>query len=302
MQKVESRVSDAAVSGPTPLAGNQLYALSYPYEVGRRVSTHPLDARGYAPMQVYLIREPDEGILVGTGLAIHESQLLADLEGLVGGIPLWLAPLRMELTALCNARSIIERYDVKGVYQRLAWPISWLDYRPQHASRDPQRLRSVEIQMIKGEPVFVGAGQRRRLEFMAPPLRLLANPWLYDEATKTLFTADSFSWVWREDNQGPWILTDGDADPTTAEHIERFLARTRFWWLPGARTDAIRAALAEVFDRLDIVTIAPDYGCVLMGRDVVQRHYRLLDEVLAAAPSKPSQCVAAGELTFASQQ
>jgi hypothetical protein len=37
-----------------------------------------------------------------------------------------------------------------------------------------------------------------------------------------------------------------------------------------------------VFDTYDIETIAPGYGCILRGRNVVERHYRMLDEFLKA--------------------
>jgi hypothetical protein len=37
-----------------------------------------------------------------------------------------------------------------------------------------------------------------------------------------------------------------------------------------------------VFDKYDVETIAPGYGCLLSGRKVVARHYQLLDEFLKA--------------------
>jgi hypothetical protein len=58
------------------------------------------------------------------------------------------------------------------------------------------------------------------------------------------------------------------------------MLNTRYWWLEGAPTDSIRRGIAEVFDKYDIETIAPGYGCILHGRDVVARHYRMLDEFL----------------------
>ena len=35
-----------------------------------------------------------------------------------------------------------------------------------------------------------------------------------------------------------------------------------------------------MFDKYDVETIAPGYGCILRGRKVVARHYRMLDEIL----------------------
>jgi hypothetical protein len=66
----------------------------------------------------------------------------------------------------------------------------------------------------------------------------------------------------------------------SARELRSFLLNTRYWWLEGAPTDSIRRGIADVFDKYDIETIAPGYGCILRGRNVVARHYRMLDEIL----------------------
>jgi hypothetical protein len=78
------------------------------------------------------------------------------------------------------------------------------------------------------------------------------------------------------------VVTDADNDPTTTGDIRSFMLNTRYWWLEGAPTDSIRRGIAEVFDKYDIETIAPGYGCILRGRNVVARHYAMLDEFLKA--------------------
>jgi hypothetical protein len=113
-------------------------------------------------------------------------------------------------------------------------------------------------------------------------IRLIATRWLYDRTTRTLFSSDMFTHVWREAENGPWIVTEADNDPTSARDIRSFLLNTRYWWLEGAPTDSIRRGIGEVFDKYDIETIAPGYGCILRGRNVVARHYQMLDEVLKA--------------------
>ena len=45
---------------------------------------------------------------------------------------------------------------------------------------------------------------------------LAATRWIYDEATKTLFTSDMWTHTWREQTDGPWIIQDGDDDPISA--------------------------------------------------------------------------------------
>jgi hypothetical protein len=89
-----------------------------------------------------------------------------------------------------------------------------------------------------------------------------------------------FTHVWRDTEKGPWVVTEADNDPTSPRHIRSFLLNTRYWWLEGAPTDSIRRGIGNVFDTYDVETIAPGYGCILRGRSVVERHYRMLDEVL----------------------
>jgi flavorubredoxin len=122
----------------------------------------------------------------------------------------------------------------------------------------------------------------RSIDVMQAPIRLIATRWLYDRATRTLFSSDMFTHVWRDGETGPWIVTEADNDPTSQRDVRSFLLNTRYWWLEGAPTDSIRRGIDAVFDKYDVETIAPGYGCILRGRNVVARHYRMLDEVLKA--------------------
>ena len=104
---------------------------------------------------------------------------------------------------------------------------------------------------------------------------------------------DVFSWVWHDSPDGPWLLDGESGDPTTPERIEEFLLRNRYWWLAGADTQPFREALADLFERYPVEVIAPDHGCVL-ARDAVERHFRMLDEVLESAADLPSIGLGAG--------
>src|SRR5262249_21347634 len=101
--------------------------------------------------------------------------------------------------------------------------------------------------------------------------------------TRTLFSSDLFTHVWRDAATGPWIVTESDNDATSPADVRSFMLNTRYWWLEGAPTDAIRRGIGNVFDKFEIETIAPGYGAILRGRRVVERHYRMLDEFLAAS-------------------
>ena len=73
-----------------------------------------------------------------------------------------------------------------------------------------------------------------------------------------------------------------DNDSTSPRDVRSFMLNTRYWWLEGAPTDRIRRGIGNVFDKYDIECIAPGYGCILRGRNVVARHYAMLDEFLKA--------------------
>jgi hypothetical protein len=286
----------------TTLADGRLFVLSNSYELDGRASTHPVDARGYAPMHCYLLKERERALLVGTGLTIHERQLLAQIETVLGSARLSLIPLALDFMRLSNARPIADRFGFEFVYQPQFSnaPSFWLNFRPEFPDDESDGLRAARAgELSTGVPITLDSAGERRLELVVPPLRLLPNPWLYDPATRTMFTVDVFTWVWRSEDRGPWVLTDDDDDPTTAETVERALLHNRFWWLAGADTARLRRALAAVFERYEIENIAPDYGCALAGAGIVRRHYQLLDDVLAAVARQRPFGVDVSKWTFA---
>jgi hypothetical protein len=286
----------------TALAEDKLFVLSNTYALDGRVTSHPVDARGYAPMQCYLLKEDDQALLVGTGLTIHQQQVLDQLDELVGSSRLSIMPLGFDFTGLCNARPIADHFGLEYVYQSplVDIPPTWLNFRPEFPADESDKLRASEAYLMKtGEPISLRLDGSRNLQLLVPALRLLPNQWLYDESTKTLFTVDVFTWVWRQDDEGPWVISEGDDDPTTVETLQHALIDNRYWWLKGADTTRLRRALADVFDRYDVVNIAPEYGCALKGRDVVNRHFQLLDDLLASAPQQREQTVEVGTWTFA---
>jgi hypothetical protein len=95
------------------------------------------------------------------------------------------------------------------------------------------------------------------------------------------------------------VVTD-DNDDTSVEWMRRHLLSTRYWWLAGAQTDEIRQSLAETFAKYDIETIAPDFGCILHGREVVRRHWEMLDAILAEAQEMPPVPMARGAVPIPS--
>lgn len=277
------------------IGDGKLYALIHPYALDGRESSHPLDVRGYSTMNSYLLVEDERALLYGTGYSVHQDAMLAQLDTLVGDRTLSLMIPRAEFVGMCNARPIADRFHVDIAYMRIpSPPVMFLNFRPEFPQGETDGLRDVPYKLVdRGDRLPVDLAGHRYLDVLSPELRALPSSWGYDAATRTLLSSDIFTWVWRDTAAGPWLIDDGDDDPTTPERVEHCLVHNRYWWLPGADIEPIRQSLADLFDTHEIETIAPDHGPLLRG-EAIQRHYQLLDDYLAEAATLPSIGIAAG--------
>src|SRR3989440_11344844 len=268
--------------GLAVLAEDKLYALQHPYALDGRVSSYPASARGYSVANSYLLTQSDAAMLIDTGFGKDEAAIRAQIEALIApGLPLSLFPLRLnEFMSINNVETFAGYFNVETCYTSNIDAALWFDFGAKAQGRDI--LESMPITAVTRSDTIQLGKKGRLIDVMQAPIRLIATRWLYDRATRTLFSSDMFTHVWRDTEKGPWIVTEADNDATSLRDVRSFLLNTRYWWLEGAPTDSIRRGIGNVFDKYDIETIAPGYGCILRGRNVVARHYRMLDEVLKA--------------------
>jgi flavorubredoxin len=230
----------------------------------------------------YLLTQPDAAMLIDTGFGKDEPVIRAQIESLIApGLPLSMFPLRLnEFMSINNVESFADHFNVATCYTSNPDAALWFDFGAKENGRDI--LDSMKVTAVtRADTIELGKGGRA-IDVMQAPIRLIATRWLYDRATKTLFASDMFTHVWRDTETGPWIVRDADNDSTSPRDVRSFMLNTRYWWLEGAPTDSIRRGIGDVFDKYDIETIAPGYGCILSGRTVVARHYRMLDDFLKA--------------------
>jgi flavorubredoxin len=178
-----------------------------------------------------------------------------------------------------NVESFAGHFNVAQCYTSNIDAALWFDFGAKANGRsilDSMRVAAV----TRSDTIRLGK-EGRLIDVMQAPIRLIATRWLYDQTTRTLFSSDMFTHVWRAGAHGPWIVTSDD-DTTSAPELRSFLLNTRYWWLEGAPTGSIRRGIAGVFDKCDVETLAPGYGCILHGRKVVARHVQMLDDVLKA--------------------
>jgi len=273
--------TDGIARGITALTNGKLYALQHPYALDGRVSSYPASARGFSVANSYLLTQSDAAILIDTGFGKDEPVIRAQIESLITlGLPLSLFPLRLnEFMSINNVETFAGHFNVEQCYASNPDAALWFDFGAQADGRST--LESMKVTAVTRADTIQLGKQGRTIDVMQAPIRLIATRWLYDRASQTLFSSDMFTHVWRPRAEGPWIVTD-DSDTTTVRELRSFLLNTRYWWLEGAPTDAIRRDIGNVFDKFDVETIAPGYGCILHGRKVVARHYQMLDEILKA--------------------
>jgi len=279
----QRRKPQAFAGGIASLADDQLYALQNPFALDGRVSSYPASARGFSVANSYLLTQPDAAMLIDTGFGKDEPVIRAQIESLIApGLPLSMFPLRLnEFMSINNVESFAGHFNVETCYTSNIDAALWFDFGTKAEGRDI--LKSMKVTAVtRADTIRLGKGERA-IDVMQAPIRLIATRWLYDRATRTLFSSDMFTHVWRDTATGPWIVTEADNDSTTLADVRSFMLNTRYWWLEGAPTDSIRRGIGNVFDTYDIETIAPGYGCILRGRNMIERHYRMLDEFLKAS-------------------
>jgi hypothetical protein len=275
-----AQMSRGFAGGITTLADGRLYALQNPFPLDGRVSAYPASARGFSAANSYLLAESDAAMLIDTGFGKDEPAIRAQIESLIApGLPLSLFPLRLnEFMSINNVESFAGHFNVETCYTSNIDAALWFDFGAKTDGRDI--LKSMKVTAVtRTDTIALGNGGRA-IDVMQAPIRLIATRWLYDRATRTLFSSDMFTHLWRDAATGPWIVDEIDNDATSLADVRSFMLNTRYWWLEGAPTDTIRRGIGKVFDAYDIETIAPGYGCILRGRAVVERHYQMLDEFL----------------------
>jgi flavorubredoxin len=267
--------------GLIELGAGRVYAMQNTFELNGRISAYPESARGYSVANCYLLKEGDRAMLLDTGYAAHEVEILGQLGSLIGpDVPLSLFPLRInEFMSVSNAMAIAKRFNVVECFSNVPDIEDWVEFE---TLRDEERNPILKTTLIgRGDHSRVKLGPSRIVDVLNAPIRLISTRWIYDEESKILFSSDMFSHVWSDRDDGPWMLGDNEEDGVTDfSFVRSFLLNTRYWWIEGANLSPIRKAVAEVYDRFDIETIAPGYGTILNGRRHVDRQFEVLDDVL----------------------
>lgn len=274
-------------TSPTPIADG-LHVLGGLIPLDGRVSWVPAAARGWQPSNCYLLREETGALLVDSGMAVDEELVLDQLTALLGdGGETAVFFTRGEMDCVSNLGPIAQRFEITGLYTGGATnPFDAFD--DVNAMRFRDRRRQIDRRNEQGDAVarspLVNVAPGRDLAIESPLLRLLPTFWGWDSKSGTLFTSDTFTHATVQDPGASRIVDSATADDATVASVQGHLF-AKYEWLARANTTTLREWLSEKFAELAPETIAPTRGCVLRGRDVVDRHLRLMLDALDVRPA-----------------
>lgn len=265
----------------TTVVPNLLYRMGACLELDGRISWAPTATRGFQPINCYLAVEESAGMLVDTGVSIHERQVLAQLAQVAQpNMPISIFLTRSEYECIGNLAPVIRDFNIDTLFTGGGSnPFDAFDEVTGRATAVAEkwsnRVRLGHLAAGTSLPL----GSSGRFEVVAPALRILATYWAYDKVTKTLFTSDVFGHTVQAADSASPLIDAATIDPTSSDSVrEHVLAK--FGWLTSASTRPIVESIMSLFDRYDVEIVAPTHGCVLVGTDVVRRHRDLLCEVL----------------------
>lgn len=269
-------------SAITEVVKDKIYCLHNALPLDGRLGAYPEQARGYSVCNCYLVKEPEGAFLFDTGYTSFEKTMIGQLDQVIDRkTPLAIFPLRInELMSVGNALAIARTFNVKECYSPAMDVLLWLDLESAEPGRS---MPNIKTNIMRGSLDLdpSGVGRRPMVGFSAP-IRLITTTWIYDKTTKTLFSSDMFTHVWSDKPEGPWLIEGDDDGVTTNAFVRSFLLNTRYWWLDGAATEVLRKGVGEVFEKYDIETICPGYGTILRGKKLVEKQFKVMNDVLGA--------------------
>ncbi len=288
-------------STPVELIPGSLYALGDAAAASGAISWIPVTEEGYEPINCYLLLDEGGALLVDTGVAAHDATLVAQLEQLLPpGTPLSIFLTRFEGDTITNLETVIRHFRVQHVYGGgVANPFDYFDditvptdeVFDEVSSREDVRAKSqnrVDLtRILRGERIPVG--RTRRVELIAPQLRVLTTSWIFDEVTGTLFCADAFDYAGLPTaDRSALALTDPDEVPSIERMRERGFCKLDCLLDRDANVAPIIADLEEIFSRFDVQNIAPNHGRVALGREATRRYYEGTMAILREGGKTPT--------------
>lgn len=271
-------MASRSMTAPVELVPRKLFLLGDGVELDGRISWAPPDARGWQPINTYVLVEGDSVLVIDPGVYVQRRTVREQLESIVSpGHPLSIFVTRPEPDSTGNIGEIASRFPVARLYA--GGGPNPFDSFEAVTLMDPAN-RGERIQMERTPPGFaVPVGHGRDVEVLRPSIRLLATWWGYDTATRTLFTSDLFGHGVQDERTSPRVIYDMAAAQCDFASVRAHLL-AKFGWLARAKTDAVVENLRAMFRDRAVDRIAPAHGLVIEGPELVRAHVRTMEAVL----------------------
>lgn len=254
------------------LVPDTLFALGGTVPNDGRISWVRGDGGGHVPLNCYLLTQGRHGWLIDTSLPAVEHEVISQAESFVELDEVDLILTRcVEFDSIGNAEPLLHVLPINVAYadfEATEWMFFRAPWSPPARDVEPRLLpQNALLEPSHGRDLFV----------LHTRFRLLATAWVYDAETRTLFSSDAFTHVLATE-PGQRVVTA--ATDTTSDRVVYEHLMTKFDWLSGAETGPLRAYLDSVRERWPIEIIAPGYGCMIVGADLVSRHFAMVDTAL----------------------
>jgi flavorubredoxin len=262
---------------PVEIVAGTLYAVGANVLLDDRVSWAPATG-DYQPMNCYAFVDPESPLIIDPGPAVVESAVVEGLASLIPAdrrTPVFLT--RFQFDGIGNLGALAERLTLGTVYS--GGSTNPFDAFDQVTSADTES-RAGELSVARVGAGTFAVSDTRTIEIFEPFLRVLVTYWAYDAETRTLFTSDTFTHVTVEAESSGRVLDSPAHDRTTVDDVRAHLFAT-FDWLPSAHTRPIVEQLERIFHERHVEVIAPDRGCILQGKEIVERHVAMVVQVLS---------------------
>ena len=262
------------------LEKDKLFLLQNIVKLDGRLIAFPPNLTGFAPLNCYVLKEDTGAFLIDTGYLYHKDSILNQLSKVISfDTPLSILPTRVnEFMTVGNVKSISQKFNTQSYYLAQPDAPDWFDFTDRERDHS---LRKIPTYVIgKHIECEIGFKTGRVIEIMSAPLRLINTAWVYDKMSKTLFTSDMFTYGVSSNPVDTWILEKDDFF-CESQFIKSFMLNTRYWWLEGAKTNLLRKNINHIFEKYDIKTLAPGYGKLFCGKDLVEKQFVKLDAILA---------------------
>ena len=267
-----------AFAPPLELVAGKLHLLGASVPLDGRISWVPPEARGWQPINTYVLLEGEAVLVVDPGVYAHRTIIREQLATLVEpGRKLSIFLTRPEPDVTGNIGELASCYPVERLYAG-GGPNPFDAFESANLMDPASRGNRIQMErMPAGYQMPLGEG--RGVEVLRPAIRLLATFWGYDAATRTLFTSDSFGHTVQASPGDDRVLRSGAPDQAGTATVKAHLL-AKFGWLARAKTGSIVKNLDEMRGDRAIDRIAPGHGLVIEGREMVELHLDAVRAVL----------------------